>query len=75
MKLLCNGLYSCLLGSLREFQNLNSLLVEIGWSLAKLFWNNGYATEEVKRCLEFGFENIELKERYSMAPLTNVNSI
>jgi RimJ/RimL family protein N-acetyltransferase len=49
--------------------------VDVGWRFAKPFWNNGYATEGAKRCLQFGFENIGLNEVYSMAPLTNVNSI
>jgi len=32
--------------------------VEIGWRLSKANWNQGFATEAAKACLEFGFTEL-----------------
>lgn len=45
--------------------------VEIGWRLDKNYWNQGLATEGAKRCLEFAFSDLGLKEIYSFTPLIN----
>jgi len=49
--------------------------VDIGWRLKKSAWNKGYATEAAKVCLEFAQKYLELKEIYSIASKTNINSI
>ena len=36
--------------------------VEIGWRLARAYWNRGLATEGARACLEFGFSRLDLKE-------------
>jgi RimJ/RimL family protein N-acetyltransferase len=36
--------------------------VEIGWRLAREYWNRGLATEGAKACLEFGFSQLGLEE-------------
>ncbi len=47
---------------------------DIGWRLNKKYWNKGYATEGAKRCLEYAFDELNLKKIYSMASLGNVKS-
>lgn len=49
--------------------------IDIGWRLHPDFWNKGYATEGAKRCLEFGFQQIKLKEIIAIAPKINLPSI
>lgn len=48
--------------------------VDIGWRLKKECWNQGYATEGAKACLEYGFTNIGLDTIYSVAPEINIKS-
>ena len=48
--------------------------IDIGWRLAKSAWNKGYATEGAKKCLEFGFEKLQLDSLYSVAPIVNTKS-
>ena len=48
--------------------------IDIGWRLAKTAWNNGFATERAKRCLEFGFETLHLENIYSVTPVVNTKS-
>ncbi len=48
--------------------------VEIGWRLKKAAWGKGYATEGAIRCLEYGFNDLDLKEIYSFTPLPNKRS-
>lgn len=47
--------------------------VEIGWRLAKDYWNNGYATEAAKAVLTFAKE-IGLKKLYSFTAAVNLPS-
>ena len=37
-------------------------------------WNRGYATEGAKRCLEYGFEVLNIPKIYSITPAVNVKS-
>ncbi len=48
--------------------------VDIGWRLKKSIWNQGYATEGAKACLEYGFHEIGLENIYSVAPEINTKS-
>ena len=47
---------------------------EIGWRLQKSSWGFGYATEGAKRCLEYGFNQLNFKEIYAITPLKNSKS-
>ncbi|GAA4274692.1 GNAT family N-acetyltransferase [Aquimarina gracilis] len=51
-----------------------SPFVDIGWRLKKSVWNQGYATEGAKACLEYGFDKIGLDKIYSVAPEINKKS-
>ena len=49
--------------------------VDIGWRLARKFWGMGYATEGAKRCLSYGFDQLNLEKLVSTAPVLNKPSI
>jgi RimJ/RimL family protein N-acetyltransferase len=49
--------------------------IDIGWRLKKSVWNQGFATEGAKRCLEYGFRELGMKSIYSIAPKVNTKSI
>lgn len=44
---------------------------EIGWRLKQAAWGKGYATEGAKRCLAYGFEELELTEVYAWTAIPN----
>ena len=48
--------------------------IEIGWRMAKEYWNKGYATEAAKACLAFGFDTLQLKNIYSFTAVKNIRS-
>ncbi|KTC84042.1 GNAT family N-acetyltransferase [Legionella brunensis] len=48
--------------------------VEIGWRLALPFWGKGLATEGAKVVLNYGFNELNLKEIVSFTTLSNVRS-
>lgn len=48
--------------------------IDIGWRIRVEEWNNGYATEGAKRCLEYAFHDLGIKKINSIAPLINVRS-
>lgn len=48
--------------------------VEIGWRIAKKYWNKGYATEAAKACLVFGFTEMQWKEICSFTSVLNNRS-
>ncbi|MDH7445946.1 GNAT family N-acetyltransferase [Aquimarina sp. 2201CG14-23] len=50
------------------------VFVDIGWRLKKSTWNQGFATEGAKACLDFGFNQIGLDQIYSVAPEINIKS-
>jgi RimJ/RimL family protein N-acetyltransferase len=50
-------------------------MTDIGWRLKPSAWGNGFATEGAKRCLEFGFSELNLDKVHSVATKVNVPSI
>lgn len=48
--------------------------VEIGWRIAKEFWNQGYATEAAKESLRYAFTTLNLNEVVSFTTVANVRS-
>ena len=49
--------------------------VDIGWRLNKKYWNNGLATEGAKKCLDYGFDKLGLKNIIATTPIINIKSI
>jgi RimJ/RimL family protein N-acetyltransferase len=47
---------------------------DIGWRLKKSAWGKGYATEGAERCLEFAFEDLNLKKVFSACSKNNLKS-
>ena len=47
---------------------------DIGWRLKKSAWSKGYATEGAKRCLEFGFKDLDLEKIISTCSINNTKS-
>lgn len=58
----------------KSFEASFTPCVDIGWRIRKKFWNQGYATEGAKRCLDFAQE-LQIKEVYSLASSKNLASI
>jgi RimJ/RimL family protein N-acetyltransferase len=48
--------------------------VEIGWRLARPFWNQGLATEGAQAVLRYGFEHLKLAEIVSFTSTENLRS-
>lgn len=49
--------------------------VDVGWRLNQIYWGNGFATEGATACLGYGFDKLNLKSIYSVAPKSNEKSI
>ncbi len=60
--------------SLQTFESEFTPCVDIGWRLKITAWGNGFATEGAKRCLKFGFDSLNLKNIYAIAPVLNLKS-
>ena len=50
-------------------------LVDIGFRFFKKDWNKGYATESAKACIEYGFNQLKMKEIIGRAAIENTASI
>ncbi len=48
--------------------------IEIGYSLIREFWHNGYATEAAISCKEYGFNNLNMDRLISLIRPENVPS-
>ena len=48
--------------------------IDIGWRLAQTEWGKGFASEGAKKCLEFAFNEIKLKNIKSICPEVNDTS-
>ncbi len=44
---------------------------EIGWRLAHAHWNQGYATEGARACVEYGFNTIDAPALYAITAIAN----
>ncbi|MEL7269579.1 MAG: GNAT family N-acetyltransferase [Bacteroidota bacterium] len=49
-------------------------LIEIGWRIREEKWNQGFATEGAKTCLQFGFDQLNFKDIYSFTSKVNTKS-
>lgn len=57
-----------------RFESPFTPCVEIGWRLAKEYWNKGYATEGANACLDYGFNTLKIGEILSFTAVQNVRS-
>jgi RimJ/RimL family protein N-acetyltransferase len=48
--------------------------IDIGWRIKHNEWNNGFATEGAKKCLQYAFEALKIEEIFSIAPKVNLKS-
>ena len=48
--------------------------VEIGWRIAKPYWDKGYATEAAHAALEYAFSTLDLEEVVSFTTVNNKRS-
>jgi len=49
--------------------------IDIGWRLHPNYWKKGFAREGAKACLHFAFNQLNISEIVSVAPLINIPSI
>ncbi len=57
-----------------KFTSFFTPCIEIGWRIKKEEWNNGYATEAAKACLQYGFETLHFEKVYSFTSTINDKS-
>jgi RimJ/RimL family protein N-acetyltransferase len=48
--------------------------VEIGWRIAAVHWNKGFATEAASACIRFAFHELNLSDLYSFTAIQNRRS-
>jgi RimJ/RimL family protein N-acetyltransferase len=48
---------------------------ELGWTLGRMAWGKGYATEAAQRCLAYAFEDMDRDHVISLIDPANVASI
>lgn len=72
---LADGAFIGFIGLMEKtFESDFTPCIDIGWRLDKRIWNRGYATEGARRCLQFAFETLHLREVFAMAPEVNIRS-
>jgi len=49
--------------------------VDLGFRFFKRYWNQGYATETAKACVDYGFNNLNLKKIIGRAMEANIGSV
>lgn len=55
----------------QEYESPFTPAVDIGWRLKVSAWGKGYATEGAKRCLQFAFQDLGLKNIVACCTLAN----
>lgn len=48
---------------------------DLGWRLTHEYWNQGFATEGARRCLQFAFQDLQLQSVKAIAPAANARSV
>jgi len=48
--------------------------IDIGWRLKRSAWGKGYATEGAKKCLEYAFNELEIKKIIAICTIKNNKS-
>ncbi|NEM98504.1 GNAT family N-acetyltransferase [Pontibacter burrus] len=55
----------------KETTNCHTNFYDLGYRFIKRFWGNGYATEAAEASIDFGFEQLKLKDIYAMVDVNN----
>ena len=58
----------------QDYQTEFTPAIDIGWRLKRSAWGKGYATEGAKRCLEFGFNTLDLNQIIATCAMDNLKS-
>jgi len=58
----------------QEYKTKFTPAIDIGWRLKRKAWGKGYATEGAKRCLEYGFNELDIKKIISVCTINNRKS-
>jgi len=58
----------------QEYQTNFTPAIDIGWRLKRGAWGKGYATEGAKRCLEYGFDELDIERIISVCTVKNRKS-
>ncbi len=58
---------------LRFMPELNE--VDLGFRFSRKYWNQGYATETAKACVDYGFASLKLRKIIGRAMEANVGSV
>ena len=58
----------------QDYQTAFTPAVDIGWRLRKSAWGKGYATEGAKRCLAFGFSELNFNKIIATCTVDNLRS-
>ncbi|WP_375776069.1 GNAT family N-acetyltransferase [Bradyrhizobium sp. ma5] len=76
VELSCSGAFVGAVGLLLvNFPAHFTPAVEVGWRLARAYWEQGLATEAGRRALEFGFQELCLPEIVAHASVHNTRSL
>lgn len=74
-EILANSQFIGFIGlAFQEYQTEYTPAVDIGWRLKKSAWGKGFATEGAKRCLEYGFKELNINEIISVCTTNNYKS-
>lgn len=52
----------------------NDKQAEVGYVINRTYWNNGYATEALKKVIDYGFSNLELSKICGYCCINNIGS-
>ena len=58
----------------QEYKTEFTPAIDIGWRLKKSAWGKGYATEGAKRCLQYGFQELDINKIISVCTIKNHKS-
>lgn len=56
------------------FESFFTPCIEIGWRIRRTEWNQGFATEAAKACLDYGFTHLGMEKVYSFTSVHNLAS-
>jgi ribosomal-protein-alanine N-acetyltransferase len=59
---------------MKEITNNHVNYYDLGYRFIKRYWGKGYATESAKACLQYGFNELQLRDIYAMADVNNAES-